>query len=321
MRIAGCLATMLALVMVQPASAQDGAAVAGGAPVAGSVTLSFSRADPAKDNITLSNGVVLFPVTIAGQEAWGLIDNRSEFSVIDMGVAEAAGLPVRAPSGRFAGPTGQVEKRQVLDVAVAIPGQFDMQIPALSAVDLQPLSTLHERKIGFVLGRNILSSMFLFLDTGQRSAKMMPGGSSRTSGGPPPLALAQDSHLVELEVRGGKEAAVLDLALGAGIQISPAAYARLQPDALPMTRANPTRKLDGTVQIGPLSGRDPPVLVAPLAEGEAEIAIGLPMFRSTTMLIDFAQEKLWLLPSSPIRTDGDTFRVGEPEGAAGAPGD
>ncbi|WP_347302216.1 hypothetical protein V5740_09345 [Croceibacterium sp. TMG7-5b_MA50] len=248
---------------------------------------------------------MLFPVTIAGREVWGLIDNRSEFSVIDTALAEAADLEMRAPSGTFPGPTGRVEKRQVLDVPVAIPGQFDTRMPALAAVDLQPLSALHQREIGFVLGRNILSSMFLFLDTGQRSAKIMPGGSSRATGGPSPLVLTQGSNLVELEVRGGTERAVLDLALGAGIHVSPAAYARLQPDALPTTRVNPTRKLDGTVRIGPLSGRDPPLVIAPVEDGEAEIAIGLPMFRNSVLLIDFAQEKLWLLPSAPTRPVGE----------------
>lgn len=243
------------------------------------------RAGPAP--YELAGGLVVFKMTVAGREAWALLANRSERSLIDEGFAAAAGLTVAPADGTLETPLGTAPKRRVSNVSIIVPRQFEAQGLAVGGVDLKPLSARLGREIAFVIGEDIFDFVGVSIDPRTNEFRMAPSGQITVQGRPPvPL---QDGR-IDASAAGKPLPLTVDLGFEGTLRVTPAAWARLQGTE----PSGPAFLSD--VNIGPLTGTRIPTAVSAMPPKDGEAALGMGFLKHNAFALDIRAGRLWFAP-------------------------
>ncbi len=256
----------------------------------------------------LVNGYVLFKIKVAGREVWALLDTGATRSIVDTGLAKAAGLSVTPAVGTIRTATGvAVPKLRVSNVSLSIDKQLDLQAEALGGMDLTTVSQTIGRKVEFVLGADLIAATTLRLDPGQKTFDLFPPGAFRPPPNFPFVPLTYDQKTIRLEIRVDEQPVQVTLDTGSSVPLSlePQAWTRLAPAGAKL-RPGTTVGADGqvhiadygvvsSIRIGPVRSSDVRTKVAPLF-ADADGSIGIPALSRFFLVIDVRSGKLWLAP-------------------------
>lgn len=254
-------------------------------------------------------GRILFRANILGRDVWAMLDTGASHSLMHIELARAAGLDL-APQEKPAKTTrGELAVWRVSDVAILIPGQFEVRHPWLAVADLSALSNTGDRKIEFMLGRDFLRSSVLLVDPAKRTLQFAPSGAFKAPATAVKISLQNGEPQVEVRIGNEKVLVNIDTGFNGQLSLAPAAWARVLPKDVPTGSAMSMGAEGRTyatksavlpeIAIGSLSVTDVVVDESPALLGDGLLGMGiLGKFR---LALDIKMGVLWVGSSPPFR--------------------
>jgi hypothetical protein len=277
----------------------------------------YSRAD-----------IILFRATVAGREAWALLDTGADHSIIDSGLARAAGLAVAGSGPAIRTPTGVMTSGIVRDVTLAIPDHLTVQMTIAPEADLSRLSAQLGQPVGFVLGWDVLGQVALVVDPGRQAFWIARSDEVRAPAGSRALPFSREGRRLPVRIGDHELSLLLDLGHNGVIGLRPEAWALVAP---PGTETTAGRSLQAEGEVTPIRlGRLPqvtlgnatlnnvPTSIRPLANISADGIIGMGLFRRVGFLLDAPGGRMWLLPGEMAAHVAGTEMPATPNGGASA---
>ncbi|MFT4252989.1 MAG: pepsin/retropepsin-like aspartic protease family protein [Caulobacter sp.] len=292
-----------------PASTPQ-AAAASPAPMRLNTQIQFHTKDHASVPYELVNGYVVFKAKAAGQEVWALLDTGVTNSLIDTTLAKTAGLPIETLPGEIRTSTGvKVPKRIARNASFTVENQLSVQADAFGAMDLTAVSAMVGRKIGFVMGFDMIAISTLQLDPAAKTLDLRPGGSLRPQTGTVPVKVVDRQFWIEIQVGDKPVQVYLDTGSSVPLSLEPQAWARVAPAQAKLQPAT-TVGADGemhvtdagtapAVQIGAVRYGDVRTQIMPAEGGESEGRVGMPLLRSFFLVLDARSGQLLLARRLP----------------------
>lgn len=255
--------------------------------------------------VVMVGGVALFKATLGGREAWLMLDNGADRSLIDAKLLDPLGIRSDAREGRtIRTPTGSLPYRVALEVPLVVPGQLEIRMP-MAAVDLSAFSSALGHPIDAVLGADLLNNLVLAFHPGRSELQLLPVGSKSDLPGPP-ITLAKGKAQFEAMVGGKPVQLTIDLGFSGELSLSPEAWARVgPPGAGKEVRAS--AHVDGqafsidhstapVVSIGGLARQNVGVDIRPIPPRDGDGWIGIGLIGQFDMMLDVPGGRLWLVP-------------------------
>jgi hypothetical protein len=260
-------------------------------------------------SIELFRGIALFKVKIAGRDAWMMLDNGAEHSLIDAALLEPLGIKSQENKGRMMRtPTGIVlPYRIALEVPLVIPGQLEGRIP-MAAVDLKSFSSMAGHPIDAVLGADLLNASILSLDVGGRVLQLLPR-SAKVGAAVAPITLTKGKAQFEASIGGQPVQLTIDLGFVGELSLSPEAWARVgPPDA--KREARSVGHIDGNalsvdhaslpaISIGSIERKNIDADIRPIPVRDGDGWIGMGLMSQFIVMMDVTGGNLWLAPRLP----------------------
>lgn len=310
MRVSVILLTAVLALSVFPARAQTAPSPQPAAPAAApsrySATITHYLDERWKPlRIEMVRGVALFKVTLGGHDAWMMLDNGADRSLIDTKLLTPLGIRSETREGRvIRTPTGALPYRVALAVPLVIPGQLEIGMP-MAAVDLSAFASALGHPVDAVLGADLLNHVVLALDAGRGLLELMPAG-AKVDPAVQPIALAKGKPQFEVIVDGKPVLLTIDLGFSGALSLSPEAWARVGPsDAKTETRLSTHADGQATsidhaslpvVRIGEVERRNVGVDIRPIPARDGDGWIGMGLMSQFAMVMDMTAGTLWLIP-------------------------
>lgn len=258
--------------------------------------------------IELFRGIALFKVTLGGREAWMMLDNGADRSLIDMKLLNPLGIKSEAREGRtIRTPTGALPYRVALEVPLVIPGQLEIKMP-MAAIDLSAISGALGHQVDAVLGADLLNNTVFGLDAGRGVLQLMPAA-AKVNFQVQPISLAKGKPQFEVIVDGKPLQLTIDLGYSGELSVSPEAWARVgAPDAKKEARLSTHAEgqaysIDHSslpvVGIGGIERKNVGVDIRPIPAKDGDGWIGMGIMSQFIMVLDMTAGKLWLIPRLP----------------------
>ncbi len=271
----------------------------------GGLVLLAGCASRAPANLRVSGDRLFVEASVNGFPVEALLDSGAELSLVDIELADAAGLPLGERAEARGTGAAPVDVHFIENVDLSAVG-LDMPDRTIIALDLTDIA---ERVVGeplsMVMGRDLFDAGRLYLDID--AAVLRPARTGETPQGTAlPLSDANGIKQVPIEIDGHPVLADFDLGNGSGILISRAFAERaglLAPDRQAGTRRG--GGLGGAVELDlasidtlEIAGKTFCGLTVAIsaAEDGAEANIGMSVLRHFTMVIDFPADQVWLAP-------------------------
>ncbi|WP_299196485.1 retropepsin-like aspartic protease [uncultured Erythrobacter sp.] len=182
-RLVSLLALACTALAVQAVQASESSSTPSPPTTANTFEVDFLHSgSPELMPVDLSKGVVFFKALVNGQEVWILLDNGAANTVIDTSLAEAVGSDLTVLQNGIRAPSGQLETRVARQINLNIPTQIEFTAD-LYAVDFEPISARIGRRIGLVLGNDVLSNLTYVVDPQFSRVLFVPSGTMNLSGG------------------------------------------------------------------------------------------------------------------------------------------
>lgn len=243
----------------------------------------------------LAGGRVVFRMEAAGREVWGLLDNRSERSLVDSTFATAAGIAIGPESGTVRSTVGTAPKRRA-DVPLVIPKQLRTTYP-MAALDLKPLSTATGREISIVLGGDFFDYVAVLVDARTRELRVAPSGSMNPTGAIASLPLQKGSHQIDAKIDQKPTLLTIDLGFEGAVGLSPTMWSRLNPTAAGAPVAGVMRLPE--LQVADVKANGVPAETAALAPEDGEAVLGMGFLRRMVFIIDAGAGRMWIAAPPP----------------------
>ena len=279
------------------------------APARYSATITFYTSERRKPvELVMFRGVALFKVMLGGREAWMMLDNGADRSLIDARLLDPLGIKSDAREGRtIRTPTGALPYRVALEVPLVIPGQLDISMP-MAAVDLSPFSAALGHPIDAVLGADLLNNVVLALDPGRAELQLMSAG-TKVNSPSQPIALAKGKAQFEATVGGKPVQLTIDLGFSGDLSLSPEAWARVGPPEV-SKESRLSAHIEGqafsidhaslpVVNVGGVERKNVGVDIRPIPARDGDGWIGMGLMGQFVMVLDVTAGKLWLTPAPP----------------------
>lgn len=307
-------ALVVSSVVVEPSTPPERPALqAGSEPQTGLTASPISIRFPGRSRSAPTHyeplgGLIVFKANVEGREVWALLDNGAERSLIDATFAEETGSTIGPPNGTIITPSGSIPKRRVSDVSLEVPYSFAVDLPAVAAMDMEPISQLLGRDIDFVLGGDLLRFFILAINPSQRTFRVGPSGAARMGPDAISTAVDPDSAQIELLIGGEPVRLMIDLGSNAALTLSPEAWGRVAPSDV---ETRQTSVADGNGRIEQITAavapevtvagmlvRDVRVNIRPVRPDVADGFVGNGFLDRFSLLLDLGQGRLWLRPST-----------------------
>jgi hypothetical protein len=297
------LLSLASLAHASVAQAAPQAATAQGAFTA----RSLPAAELAPTPYDAGSGNILFRLTVAGREVWGILDSGAESSMVDLTLAREAGLKVSATPQTLQATGGAVPVWQTDNVAVIVPGQITLNHTLLPAVDLSALSQAHKRNVGFIAGQDWLKAMAVIVDPVAQVFELGPSGQTPEVPGGQVLGLHGASQpLVDVAISGRTTRVTIDTGFNGALTLTPKAWADIVPADAVLTLLTSVG-IDGNlrkerttvlpaVTLGDLRITDVEVLESARWEDWGEGSVGLAYLSNTRFILDLGQRTLTIAP-------------------------
>jgi hypothetical protein len=179
---------------------------------------------------------IFLPVKINGQATMALLDSGAGRSFIDVGVARALGLPLKAQRP-ITGPNGVQNGADVDHVEVVIGNLNEHDFP-LTALDLRALSQESRHAIPYVIGDDMFNDIAVDIDFAHHRLRFrQPGPEIKPAGAVEiPLTREQGRILAPISIEGRAPIlAEIDLGDSGAVTLSPA-YAKTLLAGRPSTK-------------------------------------------------------------------------------------
>ena len=249
-----------------------------------------------------SGGLMFFRAVLRDRECWALLDSGSGRSLMDLELARSLELPLEPETAKVRTATGELETWRSADVAVRVPGQFEMQHPRLAAVDMSAVSRSSGREVQFVLGADTLSQLAVVVDPKTQTLRFGPGGSFKPPAGALRVELGSEMPQITLKIGAESVKVVVDTGFNGTVSLSPGPWSRVFPgDAHTGTAISAGgdgkvfARRTGRVKeigIGPLLLADVVIQERPATRGDGLIGMGiLGKFR---FVMDMKAGGMWL---------------------------
>lgn len=251
-------------------------------------------------------GLIIFRATVAGRDAWVLLDTGATRSIVDSTLAGAAGLRIDTASRPLVTPTGTLAAGRVENLSFLVADQMEARLSSANAADLGHLSSIMGRPIGAVLGWDVLSDLVIHVDPGRRTITLARSGEITAPAGAGSVPFSRLSRQVSIRVGPHILSLFVDLGANAVIRLGPEAWAQVAP---PGAETRPGRSMHAQgdvhaiqrgrlpeVGLGPVTLRNVPVTIGPLLPAHGDGLLGMGFFRRLVFLIDARQGRLWFLP-------------------------
>jgi hypothetical protein len=275
-------------------------------PTPGSVRqirLSLPEKDWSPTPIELVRGGVFFQANVNGRTVWAVLDNGADRTAIDRGLVRELGLVDRPGSNDASTPMGPLKSTLVDGVSVEVPRQIAFR-DTLVGLDLSSLSDKIGRRIGLVLGNEILANLAYYIDTKnmklylRQSGKIIPNKAvTRT-----PIV---QGRLVDVRINGSPYRLEIDLGFNGTVSLSDRAWRRV---VAPNNLAGSSRTFDAGGRENATMLSQPvrfdmagitamvPVSTQYADRFGADRFVGMGLFRHFNTLIDGPQGSLLLIP-------------------------
>lgn len=250
-------------------------------------------------------GRVIFRARLAGREVWALLDNRADFTLIDLAFARNTGLSLAGEGRSVVGAGGgTLASKWVADVPLAIAGQFEARMQ-MRGLDLSATSKVLGYKIELVLGGDALMQLALRIDPFRHTFHLTPSGMMDLTGANEAIGLQGRRALVEVRI-GGKPATVsIDLGSNGGLALTEAAWKRMGATGRHLGTGTVT---GGTgepydvevmevdeIAIGALSVHKVNTSLEPARPGTGDGIVGMAVLGKFVIVMDLGAGKLWLI--------------------------
>lgn len=251
--------------------------------------------------------LLLFKARVDGQDVWALLDNGTDFTLIDSGFATSRKLNVTEQVGQVQSATGSLAMGRVLNVLLEIPGQVSFR-PPLYVTDLSGISKSLGVPVSLVVGRDTFAFLSFIITPSTRSFELAPSGAVNVPANTPTLVLKDDKPRLEVIINGKPAIVSVDLGDTNNITLGPAAWDRLGLSSLPTVLGTSTggdgkvmesrTAIVDTVAVGAFQARQSPVAVQPIRAQDGDGRIGMGFFAGFNFVFDLKARRIWLL--SPV---------------------
>ena len=274
------------------------------------LSLTFDR-NRRKVPIEYIQGCIAFQAEVAGRNVWVLLDSGAARSVIDTQLAAAGGLTIEPANGTIRTIAGEVPRRRVRNVSIALPGQFSGSL-SMAAVDLAQASQAAARKIEAVFGHDLLSVVAVAAYRREGLINFAPSGTSITQGPGVnvtliPITRVGDLDQINVKVGNRQLTLTLDSGLDYDVSLAPAAWERVKPNGAQVFDRS-TTSADGrqiatrgsrlpSLIMGGITLNDLNVSVHPWPEAYRDGAIGIGLLSRNDFLLDIGAHRLYLVAS------------------------
>jgi len=130
--------------------------------------------------VDLSTDLVYIKPVIENEEVWAILDNGSDSTYIDEKLVRSLGGTTTATGKQIQTPFGSFEALRTSRMSVTIPGQFQVNA-RFGATDLSSISNATGKKIGMVLGSDIIDRFSYLIDFVKGRMLFVPSGSMNFS--------------------------------------------------------------------------------------------------------------------------------------------
>jgi predicted aspartyl protease len=256
-------------------------------------------------------GVVVFKVKIGGREATAVLDNGAARSVLDEAFAGGAGLEMGPPDGVVITQHGSAEKRRVSKVPLSIPGAFDVEIPAMSAIDMSGVSAILGRKVDFIFGADFFNITLVAIDASRQMMRIGPSGGMRLPPTIPFFALEGEQPHIEVLVNGKPVSVMVDLGSNNMLLLTPDAWKRVGRGIDSGMTTRNLNVIDATksvevqteilpqIKIGPIDADNVTATIRPWSLSKGDGTIGFGLLQRYLVIIDAGQKRMWLARPAP----------------------
>jgi predicted aspartyl protease len=256
-------------------------------------------------------GVAVFKVKIGDREAKAILDNGAARSVLDQAFARAAGLEVGPPDGVAITQHGSVEKRRVSKVPLSIPGAFDVEIPAMPAIDMSAVSTVLGRKIDFIFGADFFNITVVAIDASRQMMRIGPSGGVRLPPAIPMFSLEGEPPHIEVLINGKPVSVTVDLGSNNMLLLTPEAWTRVGGGINSGMTTRNLNVIDATrsievqteilpqIKIGPIVADNVTATIRPWSLSEGDGTIGFGLLQRYLVVIDADHKRMWLARPAP----------------------
>lgn len=256
-------------------------------------------------------GVVVFKVKIGDREATAVLDNGAARSVLDQAFARAAGLEIGPPDGVVITQHGPAEKRRVSKAPLSIPGAFDVEIPAMPAIDMSGVSAILGRKVDFIFGADFFNIAVVAIDASRQMMRIGPSGGVRLPPSIPLFALEGDQPHIEVLVNGKPVSVMVDLGSNNMLLLTPEAWTRVGRGVNSGMTTRNLNVIDATksievqteilpqIKIGPIDADNVTATVRPWPLSKGDGTIGFGLLQRYLVVIDAGQKRMWLARPAP----------------------
>lgn len=280
------------------------------APALGTFTArSVPAAELAPTRYDAASGSILFRLTVAGREVWGILDSGADTSMVDLTLAREAGLTVRETPQTLRATGGDVAIWQADNVAIVVPGQIALNHSLLPAVDLSALSQVHERRVGFIAGQDWLKAMVVVVDPVQQVFQLGPSGGAPEVFGAQILKLSDATPpQIDITIAGRRTRVTIDTGFNGELTLTPEAWALIVPANAPLSSVT-SLGIDGNPQdekttllsdvtLGALRVTGVEALQSSRWEDWGEGSLGLKYLSNSRFILDLGQGTLTISPIS-----------------------
>lgn len=246
-----------------------------------------------------SQRVILVEATVAETKVWAVIDTGSEGTVVDSALARNLGLSLTPIQGRALSPNGdRLPLEHVDQVSIELKDQFVITGPSL-ALDLTAISKRLNRKIGLLVGMDVIGSLAMVVNGPKKEIMFVAPGTVRPN----------SDKLVELQLTDGLiSGSVAGKTAQVGVDLGSASPATIRrtfcdsvfngcpsvPVGTSADIAGSDSAIEGVRQVEfSLPGASGPIdMVVQEFTGTADIQIGYPFFRENFTVFDYANERM-----------------------------
>jgi predicted aspartyl protease len=254
---------------------------------------------------------IVFPITIDGKPAEAWLDSGAGAIVVDAAFAKQLGLELGTPI-KAHGVSGQItdvhlSKADLVAGDLALPGR------RVAVMDLSAVQRLVGRPVQVLLGRDVFDQAIVQIDFQSRRLTLTPRGDFQPPPGAPlPLKRSGDLRSVPIRVAGVEMSAILDLGNAGGLLIDQefaAHYGLLDGRRASTTLSvgadgahEETQSTVDRLELGGVSLDGVPTTATANLSSKAPANIGLQVLSRFRMTIDFAGDRLWLMPYADATT-------------------
>jgi predicted aspartyl protease len=249
-------------------------------------------------------GVILLQAVVLGQPATVLLDNGTDRTIVDTGLAQRAGIELQNSS--LGASTGQsrLSVRLAKGATLILPHTLTAQ-GEMPAIDLTPMSVALGRPIAAVIGGDLLNRVAIMVRPGKRQVAIAASGSI-TPGARAIVISVENGNQVKAEINGKLVHLKIDFGSSGAIRLTDNAFERVSAGVVSSSGSQTsadgvmriTRMITANFQIGSITAKGAPI-ESGYAQSGADGLLGNGFLSQADTILDLQKHQLILTSARP----------------------